>query len=86
MVFSLLILFNLMWKAICSSETPVITRATRRHIPEDGILQKVRAFRMFHDKYSICIGFGKCQSFSKISGPGREILSLAWNGLMVSTF
>jgi hypothetical protein len=30
--------FTLMMKAIRSSETSVLTRATRRHIPDDGIL------------------------------------------------
>jgi hypothetical protein len=34
-----LILFTLMMKAIRSSETLVGTRATRRHIPEDGIFR-----------------------------------------------
>jgi hypothetical protein len=27
-----------MMEAICTSETPVLTRAAQRHIPEDGIL------------------------------------------------
>jgi hypothetical protein len=36
-VLSSLIFITLM-EAIRSSETPILTRATRRHIPEDGIL------------------------------------------------
>jgi hypothetical protein len=36
---SSLIPFNLMTEAIRSSETSVLTRATRRHIAEDGVLQ-----------------------------------------------
>jgi hypothetical protein len=41
-VLTSLIHFTLMTKAIQSSETSVLTRATRRHIAEDGILHSHR--------------------------------------------
>jgi hypothetical protein len=38
------ILFTLMMEAIRSTETSILTRATRLHIPEDGILHGVIFF------------------------------------------
>jgi hypothetical protein len=37
-----MILFTLLMEAILSSETSVLTRAIRRYIPEDSILQPVK--------------------------------------------
>jgi hypothetical protein len=38
-------LITLMVDAICISETSLLTRATRRNIPEDGILRKKYSLR-----------------------------------------
>jgi hypothetical protein len=41
---SLLILFTLMTEAMLSCEVSVLTRVSRHHIPEDGILQLIQMF------------------------------------------
>jgi hypothetical protein len=38
------ILVTLMMDALCSSKTSVLTRATRRNIPEEGVLRLISSY------------------------------------------
>jgi hypothetical protein len=49
------ILVTLMMEAIRSSETSALTRATRRHIPKDGILQHQHLTWTFPSKLTLCL-------------------------------
>jgi hypothetical protein len=55
-VHSSLILSTLMLEAICSYEMPFLTRATRRHIQEDGILISHRL-----EERKSYLGNGRCK-------------------------
>jgi hypothetical protein len=49
---SLLTIFTLKMKATCSSETLVLTRATQRHIPKDGIFSHLILSQYFMEPKS----------------------------------
>jgi hypothetical protein len=70
--FSLADFYTLKMEAICSSETSVHTRSTRRHIPEDGILHNhpyeyLRSYTIITEVYN-----------AKIFGSHLEHAFMAW--------
>jgi hypothetical protein len=54
-VSSSVILFNLMMEAILSSKTLILTRATRRHIPQDDILHYHETVFRIRQRVAACI-------------------------------
>jgi hypothetical protein len=89
---SSLILFTLMMKAILESEASLLTRTTRRHIPEDGILYShlrvkpqilhIKSSRFLSERFAILIYCRKLEY--RVLAVDWNKSSLVWVNLLLS--